>query len=283
MRIEELVGALQTFEFSLPQPRKNKDLALITLRKNFDELSNEESPDDEELALIARKFYKNEPRISKRFGKQKGSTQERNERDPHGPKCYECFGYGHVRNDCANLKSNKLKDQKALNITLNDTDEKETPNCMAFVASYDSDDSDQLDIQSAYDNESNRVSDLQNSYDNLMEKIYMLRNTNLKIVKDVKNLELERDTLLKDLSDSHAVCNSLKFENHVLIAKNKSLQNDLIETRNHLSTSSSENLNQMMHIQKRSSDKSGLRFDKTASLSSNHAHTSKIMFVKPFK
>ena len=30
----------------------------------------------------------------------------------------------------------------------------------------------------------------------------MLRNTNLKIVKDVKNLELKRNNLLKDLSDS---------------------------------------------------------------------------------
>ena len=59
----------------------------------------------------------------------------------------------------------------------------------------------------------------------------MLRNTNLKIIKDVKNLELERDNLLKDLSDSHAVCNSLKSKNHVFIAKNKSLEHDLIETR----------------------------------------------------
>jgi hypothetical protein len=81
-----------------------------------------------------------------------------------------------------------------------------------------------------------------------MEKFSMLRNTNLKIVKDVKNLELERDNLLKDLSDSHVVCNYLKSENHVLIAKNKSLQNDLIETRNHLSTFSSEKLNQMLHV-----------------------------------
>ena len=106
----------------------------------------------------------------------------------------------------------------------------------------------------------------------------MLRNTNLKIVKDVKNLELERDNLLKDLNDSHAICNSLKSENHVLIAKNKSLQNDLIETRNHLSTFSSEELNQMLHVQKRSSDRSGLGFDKIASLSSNCTPASKIMF-----
>jgi hypothetical protein len=169
---------------------------------------------------------------------------------------------------------------------MSDTDEEvldDSLNYVAFVASYDSNDSNQTDVQSTYDNESNKVSDLQNSYDNLMEKFSMLRNTNLKIVKDVKNLELERDNFLKDLSGSHDVCNSLKSENHMLIAKNKSLQNDLIETRNHLSTFSSEKLNQMLHVQKRSSDRSGLGFDKTASLSFNRAPISKILFVKPVK
>jgi hypothetical protein len=69
----------------------------------------------------------------------------------------------------------------------------------------------------------------------------------------------------------------------VLIAKNKSLQNDLIASRNHLSKFSSEKLDKMLHIQKHSSDRSGLRFDKKASLSSNRASTSKIVFVKPVK
>jgi hypothetical protein len=109
---------------------------------------------------------------------------------------------------------------------MGDTDEEvldDSPNYVAFVASYDSDDFNQSDVQFAYENESNRVSDPQKSYENLMEKFFMLGNTNLKLVKDVKNLELEGDNVLKDLSDSHVVCNTLKYENHVLIAKNKSL------------------------------------------------------------
>ena len=77
----------------------------------------------------------------------------------------------------------------------------------------------------------------------------MLRSTNFKIVKDFTNLELERDNLLKSLSDSHAVCNTLKSKNHVLLAKNKSLHNDLIASRNHLSKFSSEKLGKMLHIQ----------------------------------
>jgi hypothetical protein len=116
-----------------------------------------------------------------------------------------------------------------------------------------------------------------------MEKFSMLRNTNLKIVKDFKNLELEMDNLLKSSSDSHVVCNTLKYENHVLIAKNKSLQNDLLASRNHLSKFSIEKLDKMLHIQKHSSDRSSLGFNKNTSLSSHHASTSKIVFAKPVK
>jgi hypothetical protein len=89
--------------------------------------------------------------------------------------------------------SQKIK--KAFNITLGDIDEEETPNYIAFVASYDYDDSNQSNVKSAFDNESKRVSYLQYAFNNLMEKISVLKNINLKIVKDVKNLELERDNL----------------------------------------------------------------------------------------
>jgi hypothetical protein len=83
IRIEELVGALQTYEFSLSKPRNNQDLALRTLKKNSDELSDEE-PDDEELVLAARKYYKLRHRFSKRFEKLEESYKDRNERDPRG-------------------------------------------------------------------------------------------------------------------------------------------------------------------------------------------------------
>jgi hypothetical protein len=36
------------------------------------------------------------------------------------------------------------------------------------------------------------------------------------------------------LSDSHVACNTLKFENQVLIAKVKCLNNELSESKNHL-------------------------------------------------
>jgi hypothetical protein len=39
-------------------------------------------------------------------GKSKGTDQEKAEsdkKDPCGPKCFECSGYGHIPADCGNL------------------------------------------------------------------------------------------------------------------------------------------------------------------------------------
>jgi hypothetical protein len=114
IRIEELVSFLQTYEFSLPQPKKTKTLPL-ELRKNFDDSS------DEELHLIARKFFKYKNRYAKLTRKKKwdfrGGKDEPKwkERDLWGYKCYECSGYANVCEDCCNLKSNK---EKAFQVTL---------------------------------------------------------------------------------------------------------------------------------------------------------------------
>ena len=69
-------------------------------------------------------------------------------------------------------------------------------------------------------------------------------------------------------------------ENHMLIAKVKSLENDLNESINHLKTFSSEKLNHMLHNQKHLFDRTGLGFDKSAVSSTNVASPSKLIFVK---
>jgi hypothetical protein len=60
MRVKELIGSLQTFELLLPMPKNSKNLAFkikTTKGKSVDH-SDEESGDDEEMAMIARKFRK---------------------------------------------------------------------------------------------------------------------------------------------------------------------------------------------------------------------------------
>jgi hypothetical protein len=52
MRVEELVGSLQTFELLLPKPQNSKNLALKinTTKGKFVDLFDEEFGDDEEMA-----------------------------------------------------------------------------------------------------------------------------------------------------------------------------------------------------------------------------------------
>jgi hypothetical protein len=56
IKVEELVGALQTYELTLAPIKKSEDMALKTLKKSPDLLSSDDSMDEEELALFARRF-----------------------------------------------------------------------------------------------------------------------------------------------------------------------------------------------------------------------------------
>jgi hypothetical protein len=95
MRVEKLVGSLQTFELFLPKPQNSK------IR------------DDEEMAMMARKF--------KKFLRNNGNPRSRESKNSVNPshevKYYECGGIGHIRANCGNLIKSK---SKAFNVTQSD-------------------------------------------------------------------------------------------------------------------------------------------------------------------
>jgi hypothetical protein len=67
----------------------------------------------------------------------------------------------------------------------------------------------------------------------------------------------------------------------VLVEKNKSLENKLKDSNDHLKKFSSDKLKNMLNVQKHNSDKSGLGFDKfvfSTSLASNSERIT--LFVK---
>jgi hypothetical protein len=35
---------------------------------------------------------------------KESEPEEAEKKDPRGPKCFECSGFGHIRADCGNLK-----------------------------------------------------------------------------------------------------------------------------------------------------------------------------------
>jgi len=60
MKIEELVGSLQTYEYSLPPVKKTKGMTFKTTksRVSSDEDSDNEEEDEDELAMIANRINK---------------------------------------------------------------------------------------------------------------------------------------------------------------------------------------------------------------------------------
>jgi hypothetical protein len=122
---------------------------------------------------------------------------------------------------------------------------------------------------------------LQNAYNNIFLECIKLKKLNKQHLQKLKDVNLENDQLSITLTDSHAIHNTLKSENHILIAKVKSLENDLNDSRNHLKKFFSEKLNHMLHSQKHSFGRIRLGFYKFVVSSTNVASPSKLMFVKP--
>jgi hypothetical protein len=132
MKIEDLVGSLQTYEYSMPPVRKEKTIVLKASKKkarvSFEEDSNNEEEDA--MAMLAKNFgrlIKNEKfkkKFTERLNKapRESNLKEAKKKDQRGPRCFECLGFGHMRADCGNL--NRAKG-KAYNTTLSDESEEE--------------------------------------------------------------------------------------------------------------------------------------------------------------
>jgi hypothetical protein len=126
MKIEELVGSLQTYELSLPPVKKLKTIALKASKKKVEASSENDSEDEDKVvAMLAKNFRRlmKDDRFKKKFlDKMKkplreAELEEEESRDPRGPRYFECSGFGHIRAECGNLKKGK---GKAYNVTLSD-------------------------------------------------------------------------------------------------------------------------------------------------------------------
>ena len=59
IKIQELIGSLQTYELSLPSQRKSKSLALKTINERLEaQDSSNKDEVEKEVAYLAKNFYK---------------------------------------------------------------------------------------------------------------------------------------------------------------------------------------------------------------------------------
>jgi RNA-binding protein YhbY len=141
MKIEELVRSLQTYELSLPPVKKLKTIALKASKKKVEASFEDDSEEEEKVvAMLAKNFRRliRDDRFKKKFSEKmknaprEAEPEEAEKKDPRGPKCFECSGFGHIRADCGNHKKSK---GKAYNVTLSDeSEEEEAPESERFLA-----------------------------------------------------------------------------------------------------------------------------------------------------
>ncbi|KAH9659010.1 hypothetical protein KPL70_023699 [Citrus sinensis] len=116
--IDDLIGSLISYEEDLAAEKgheeKKKNIALKASKRESDE---ESEMDDEELAMLARRFRK----FYKKNNEQRKFRGYKNKKEKKEQiTCYECKKPGHIRSECPLL--NKLK-KKAMVATWDDSDE----------------------------------------------------------------------------------------------------------------------------------------------------------------
>ena len=108
--------------------------------------------------------------------------------------------------------------------------------------------------------------DLQEAYNKLC-KVAAKDAMNVEVgLKKIESLELDKKNLLVKLFDANKLLNNVKTENIQLLDKVKFLKLNLFAAR-----SASSKLDQMLSVQKSSSDKSGLGFVESISVSAPHS------------
>ena len=104
------------------------------------------------------------------------------------------------------------------------------------------------------------------------EKLYRLTT------KKLSDVELDREELSTKFNEANQNIGALRFENNFLVEKTKKLEAELFQVKAQLERASSVKLDEMLSIQKSTSDRIGLGYGFS---SSNIASTSTIVFVPP--
>ena len=137
IKVQELIGSLQTYELSLPNQRQSKSLALKTINERVEahDTSNEDVV-EKDVTYLAKNFhkflkFKNNGKFGDKgkftsSGKEKKDFKKREGKESQsteGVTCFECNGHSHFKQECANYL--RLKG-KAYATTLSDSDSSTT-------------------------------------------------------------------------------------------------------------------------------------------------------------
>jgi len=157
------------------------------------------------VAMLAKNFRRlmRDDRFKKKFSKKmknaprEAESEEAEKKDPRGPRCFECSGFGHIRADCGNLKKGK---RKAYNVTLSDELEEEeealeSEKFLAFVAPLVEEE------DSYYSDHSDNRDELKEAYKTLYVEYEKMREGRKQHLHDLNSLQTEKSSLLRKIQE----------------------------------------------------------------------------------
>ena len=114
IKIQELIGSLQTYKLSLPSQRKSKSFALKTINERVEvQDSSDEDEVEKDAVYLAKNFckilkFKKDGKYFEKgkfpnFKKDKKDFKKKDSKDSTPSQvvtCYECKGHGHVKREC---------------------------------------------------------------------------------------------------------------------------------------------------------------------------------------
>ncbi|XP_065630937.1 uncharacterized protein LOC136068135 [Quercus suber] len=315
IKVQELVGSLQTYELSLPSQKKSKSLAFKTIddRVASHDPSEEDAVDKDVAYLVKnfRKFLKlknggkfgdkGKFQSSGREKKEFRRKDDRNSQSSQGITCFECNGHGHFKKECPNYLKSK---GKVYATTLSDLDSSNSDseescdgegNYSAFMTITLVETSDDLDIlvkelsehsdlesmgiiEESGDEEEEDSTDLQKNYASLLEKSGEYARVAKAAVKKMKKAEEDYKSLLARYKEAKCEIKTLNGELSETYTKVRFLEQEVVQAHAKVDRVSSKKLDDVISSQKRASDKFGFGYTGGSSLSTNV--TKEVKFVK---
>ncbi|KAK2403194.1 gag-protease polyprotein [Trifolium repens] len=268
MKVEELVGSLQTFEmnFSDKIEKKGKSIAFTS---NTDNEEVDEEDLSKDIVLLGRQFNKILKSVDRRprrnvqyiqldISKQ-GNISAKTETDDESVQCYECEGYGHIKTECATYLK---KQKKGLVVTWYDEDISDNElegvaanhmSAMTGVCDYDNDSCD----------EDLTYKELASAYKELCIRSEKICRTNVEQEIVINQVRSEKSTA----EEQKAIIDQLKMEEQKLQAKVTNLEDEVKQVTSNLEImtksvrmlgTGTKKLNEILSIRNHANDPTGV-------------------------
>ena len=315
IKVQELVGLLQTYELSLPTQRKSKSLALKTINERVEAHdSSDEDVVEKDVTYLAKNFrkflkFKNGGKFDDKgkftnSEKEKKDFKKRDRKESQSNQkftCFECNGHGHFKKECPNYLRSKgkvyattLSDSNSSTYDSKDSCDEEG-NFSAFMTiahvkslkdlnllvqelGEHSDEKSMRIVEESNSEEVECTASLQENYNSLLEKSREYIRVAKAAVKNMKKAEEDYKSLLVRYKEAKCEIETLNGELTETYTKVKFLELDAVQANVKVERVSTKKLDDVLFHQKPFSNKTGLGY--TRESSSNVNISKEVKFVK---